>query len=107
MFLAGSKVKKPLAKALASVSKGWSLMAVVSGLFYLLFVVFFAYPKPITERPKEYGFAVLLILTIYCAIVLVIYTILNLSQEIEKGLEEAGYDVLRGMSREKCKGHFL
>ena len=25
----------------------------------------------------------------------------------EKGLEEAGYDVLRGMSREKCKGHFL
>ena len=59
-------------------------MAVVSGLFYLLFVVFFAYPKPITERPKEYGFAVLLILTIYCAIVLVIYTILNLSQEIEK-----------------------
>ena len=82
-------VKKPLAKALASVSKGWSLMAVVSGLFYLLFVVFFAYPKPITERPKEYGFAVLLILTIYCAIVLVIYTILNLSQEIEKGLEEA------------------
>ena len=24
----------------------------------------------------------------------------------EKGLEEAGYDVLRGMSREKCKGHF-
>ena len=82
-------VKKPLAKALASVSKGWSLMAVVSGLFYLLFVVFFAYPKPITERPKEYGFAVLLILTIYCAIVLVIDTILNLSQEIEKGLEEA------------------
>ena len=45
--------------------------------------------RPITERPKEYGFAVLLILTIYCAIVLVIYTILNLSQEIEKGLEEA------------------
>ena len=25
----------------------------------------------------------------------------------EKGLEEAGYEVLRGMSREKCKGHFL
>ncbi len=57
-------------------------------LILLLFVVFFAYPKPITERPKEYGFAVLLILTIYCAIVLVIYTILNLSQEIEKGLEK-------------------
>lgn len=82
-------VKKPFAKALTSVSKGWSLMAVVTGLFYLAFVVFFAYPKPITERPKEYGFAVLLILTIYCAVVLVIYTILNLSQEIEKGLAEA------------------
>ena len=82
-------VKKPFAKAFASVSRGWSLMAVVTGLFYLIFIIFFAFPKPISERPREYGFAVLLILTIYCAVVLVIYTILNLSREIDKELEEA------------------
>lgn len=93
MFLAAwlmwRYVRKPFAKALVSVDKGWSLMGLVSVLFYVLFVVFFAYPKPVTERPEEYGFAVLLILTIYCAVVLVIYTILNLSKETEKRMEEA------------------
>ena len=29
------------------------------------------------------------------------------SEQLMRQLEEAGYDVLRGMSREKCKGHFL
>lgn len=88
-WLMWSYVRKPFAKALASVDKGWNLMALVSVLFYVLFVVFFACPKPVTERPEEYGFAVLLILTIYCAVVLVIYTILNLSEETEKRMEEA------------------
>ncbi|BDF09344.1 ATP-binding protein [Emergencia timonensis] len=82
-------IKKPFSKALESVDKGWKLMDVVIILFFLLSIIFFVYPKPFTERAGEYGFAVLFIITIYCAIALVICTILNMSKENEKRMAEA------------------
>ena len=77
-------IKKPFSKALESVDKGWKLMDVVIILFFLLSIIFLSIPSRLQNGQENMDLLFYVIITIYCAIALVICTILNMSKENEK-----------------------